>query len=161
MADSHRIQKHLPESSDAEGVDKPHRWESAVLAAYVRMLGGTQRAAANLADVGKRTVRRWENSKWWPDAEAEAHRRWLQKASAKARLALLEVLDDMDPETRDGATLRFVSERLLSGLEPPKLRQEITGKDGGPIEVSDAREQLAAKLVEIKRRRNEDSEGEE
>lgn len=39
-----------------------------------------------------------------------------------------------------------------------KVRQEVTGKDGGPIQVEDAREKLMAKITDIASRKEEKSD---
>ena len=51
-----------------QGVQKPHDWDKAVSVAYLRLRNDSQADAAKSAGVGERTVRRWENSEWWPKA---------------------------------------------------------------------------------------------
>jgi len=128
------------------------------MGAYVRILGGTQREAGEAAGVTMRTVGNWERSDWWDDALAEARELWLTEATAQARKTLLRILEDTDPETRDARTVRWLLERVDERLLPPKQRQEITGKDGGPIEVAPARERLEAKIRAIRERRLEEAE---
>jgi len=43
----------------------PHDWDSAVLAAGMRILGGLQREAAEAVDVDRSTIQRWEAADWW------------------------------------------------------------------------------------------------
>lgn len=99
-------------------VKKPQDYDKALSVAYLRLLGATQETAAERAGVGIRTIRSWEYSDWWPDAIAEASRRWLQGLEAKAR-AKLEA--DMD------ASLALkILERRLPELAPPTQRTDLT-----------------------------------
>jgi len=109
----------------------PSDREAAASVAYLRICGSTQKEAAEAVGISERTVRNWELSDWWSEIEAEASRRWLKGASAQARRALHSFA------ATDPATARFLGERLIPELAPPRLRQslKLTGKAGGPVVV--------------------------
>ena len=111
-------------------VKRPRNWDKAISVAYLRATGDSQEAAANQAGICERTVTAWEASPWWPDAVAEAHKRWLNGCDAKARRALRRALDD---PLNYAQTARWWADRRIPELEPPKVRNEVTGKDGAPL----------------------------
>lgn len=111
-------------------VQRPMDWDKAVAAAYLRLIGHTQLEAAKGAGVGERTVARWENSSFWPEACEEAADRWLSHLVEHSRRSLLDGVKK-DPEL----SLK-VLERTDPRLAPPKLKAELTGKDGGPVEFT-------------------------
>ena len=108
------------------------QWEKAVLVAYFRSIDLTQEAAAKGAGVGVRTVIRWEQSEWWLTAVKEAHERWLSKIICGAKAAIVDGLTNVDESAAMG---RWVAERMIGELHPPRRRLEHTGKGGGPIET--------------------------
>lgn len=117
----------------AEGGDEvqaPKDRDRALSVAYLRLTGSSQEEAATAAGVGERTVARWETCSWWPGFLDEAGDRWLAGVKARARKALIRILDASDP---DPATVRFSLERLLPGFEPPKVKAELSGVDGDAI----------------------------
>lgn len=114
---------------------RPQDWAQAVLAAYWIGLGFTDAESATLSGCGTRTVGRWKVSEWWPQAEAEAHRRFLTVMSAETKRSVLDVVRDRNPLTRDPATIRWAAERLIDGLAKPAEKLVMTGKDGGPVEI--------------------------
>lgn len=112
-------------SGAADPIGKPRDWDKCVAAAYLRAIGKSQAAAAEGAGVSERSVLEWEKCSWWPDAQAEAHDRWLNNVTAKARGALLEGLTESKPELA-----LSVLERIEKRLSPAKQRHEHVGLIG-------------------------------
>lgn len=101
-------------------VRKPHDWEKATSAAFLRILGATQQEAADSVGVARQTVVKWEHSEWWPEAMDDAKQRWLAGLHAKARVSVENGL-------QDDARLAFM---VLERLEPtlhPKAALEVSG----------------------------------
>lgn len=118
-------------ADSGENEQRPRDWEKALSVAYLRCLGQTQAVAAEAAGVGERTIQAWEASSWWHTAVAEANSRWLAGVSEKAKRALAISLD-----SNDAQSARWVLERLLPAMAPPKQRSEISGADGSaPVVV--------------------------
>ena len=113
---------------EIQSVSRPHDWQQAVNAAYIRALGGTQVASAQSAGVSRRTVQAWEASHWWEDALAEAVDLWLRDVTAVARGQLLTHLVEgtADPLR----VLERIDRRLAS-----KARVEHVGDGGGAIVI--------------------------
>jgi len=109
----------MPEAAEnRDPVKKPHDWDKAVSAAYLRLLGQIQETVADSVGISPRTLHSWEHSSWWVTATAEAQGRWLSGLEAKARLKLLE---DMD------ANLALkIAERRFPALAPPTQRTDLT-----------------------------------
>ncbi len=101
-------------------VRKPKNWDKAVSAAYLRVLGSTQADTAKSVGVSERTVRSWEGSKWWPNAESEARNRWLKGIVDQAMAGLSDVLAN-----RDANTVRWVLERRMPEFAPPKMQHHV------------------------------------
>ena len=122
-------------------VEKPQDWEKAVSAAYMRLLGAPQRVAAEAADIGARTLIRWEKSDWWPKALEEANDRWFHRLTSASRRTLLKAIR----KGRSDQALT-VLERVDPRLMPPKQRHELSGPDGGaiPTEVTVTRRVITA-----------------
>lgn len=133
-------------STDKSATTRPMDWDKAISVALLRSLGQTQDAAAEGAGVSERTVCAWEKSAWWPDAQAEAHQRWLSGAVEKAKIAIYDAMEPAsgvminpitgermldaegeplkapnDPRVRSDMS-RYVADRLISELAPPKQR---------------------------------------
>lgn len=135
-----------PETS---AVEKPRDWEKAIDAARLRMAGLTQKDAAEAAGIGERTLRVYESCKWWPTAMEEARKGWLQGVQLQAMGGIAKALDDPNEYAK---MARWLAERLMPELAPPKQGHEHTGKDGGPIllgrsDIEDIREILAQRLT--------------
>lgn len=114
---------------------RPRNWANAVAAAYLRAIGGTQKAAAEAAGCSERTLRTWEGADWWPDAMEEARDRWLVNLTAAARGTLLKVV------SRGNAQLALaVLERLDLALAPATVRVDLNAMD--PKQLTD--DELAA-----------------
>ena len=113
-----------------ETVETPHDWEKVVSVAYLRATGDTQKEAAAKAGCSERTVRVWEHSPFWPKAQFEANRRWLQGVEAFARRGIMSALVDNGEYAQ---MARWVAERTIPEMIPPKQRRELSGPDGGPI----------------------------
>lgn len=96
---------------------RPWSWDKAVSAAHLRATDHTQEEAAKLAGVGARTLARWEQSPWWPQAMAEALVRWRSGLLAASRKSLAAGVKN-DPDL----ALKIV-ERLDPELRPPKVHQ--------------------------------------
>ena len=141
----------------SDPVQKPHSWDKAVSASYLRLLGGTQEGVAESVGIGVRTLIRWEKCSWWPQVEAEATSRWLAGLRGKAMGALDDLVDIREP-----ATVRFVAERAIPEMAPPKIRQEVTGEDGGPIrfeeltkaELQERKAHLANRIAALQQGQN-------
>lgn len=112
--------------------DDPRKWEKAVSAAYLRSIGYTLEKAAKGAGMGVRTLIRWEQSEWWPRAVWEAHQRWLSGIVCGAKGAIVDGLRDHEEKAVMG---RWVAERTIAELFPPRKLHEVTGKGGGPIQT--------------------------
>lgn len=108
-------------------VEAPRDWETALSVAFLRESGSTQREAAKIAGVSARTVERWEASGWWPDAVAQAGRRWLPGVIHRARRALWQQMEtdgdlafrflkEVDPAIREPMGRGAVSETELRAL---------------------------------------------
>lgn len=111
-------------------VGKPHDWDKAVAAAYLRMIGLSQVDAANGAGIGERTIVRWEQCSWWQDARDEASDRWLNDLVAESRATLMKSIKAGDP-----IRALQVLERRDQRLAPPAHQIEHHGPDGGPIPI--------------------------
>ena len=132
-----------PTSAAVEDVvQKPQDWEMVISVAYLRLTGSTQEQAALGAGCGERTIREWETCSWWPEAEAEANRRWLRGMDARARDAINRAFGDPDQYAQ---TARWWGERRIAELAPPKQRTEHSGKVG----LVDARELTDQQLAKI------------
>lgn len=111
------------------GVSKPRSWDKAVSVAFVRLIGGSQEAAADSAGCARRQIVEWERSPWWPDAVAEARTRWFQGGDQRTMRALYQALSDGDANTA-----RWWADRRIPELQPPK--QRLSGPDGGAIPIT-------------------------
>jgi hypothetical protein len=130
-------------ADENDPVQSPSDLDKALSAAYLRYLGMSQKEAASRVGIGERTLRRWEDCSWWAEVKAEAAERWLGGLMEDARAGL------KDGVRGDGHLALKVLERLDDRLAPPKLRTELTGRDGGPIQhedVTDTRDKIAKKL---------------
>ncbi len=96
-------------------VEKPQNRAKSVSAAYLRLLGLSQKKAAKGAGIGERTLARWELSDWWPDACAEAVDRWMQQLEIEARSTVMQAVKEGDV-----ATAWKVLERIDRRLAPPR-----------------------------------------
>jgi len=94
--------------------DGPKDRDKALRAAAFRMLGATQAEAATAAEVGIRSLRRWESAEWWPalcdEARTTVH-------LDLERLALRTVQGAM--QSGDAATARWALERLRPDVWGP------------------------------------------
>lgn len=106
----------LVPSGDSQAVQAPADWDKAVSAAYFRALGGSQAAAAEAAGVSERTVRAWEASPWWPEAQRQALARWRSDLTAASRKSLLDAV------AVDGD----LALKLLERLDPSLSGKELT-----------------------------------
>ena len=74
-----------------DGMPQPPFWEKAVLSAYYRLLGGTQKQAGAAVGRSERTIRTWESdAAFWTRATEAARQRWLGEVIAVARRRLLQ-----------------------------------------------------------------------
>jgi hypothetical protein len=135
---------------------KPRDWDKAISVAYIRMIGFpnvTQKQAATEAGTSERSVRAWEASPWWPDAQAEARQRWLRGGDAAAMSGILEGMKD---PAEYAQMSRYWADRRIPELTPPRQRKEHTGPDGGPIQhvthdlsnLTDEELELAEQLIQ-------------
>lgn len=106
----------------SETCDRPADWDKAVSAAYMRLLGASQEASAKGVGLSRRTLIRYEASDWWPDAQAEADRRWLADVTAATKARLLQTLRESD----DLGGLLRVAERLIPDLRPGPTQHDVT-----------------------------------
>ena len=112
-------------AGNLDPVTKPHNREKALSACLFRLLGATQREAAESARVGERTLRQWEKCSWWIALEDEARARWCRGLAAKARVTLEKGIEDGDLRSA-----RWALERLEPRLRPSVGPPEVTGLDG-------------------------------
>ena len=101
-------------------VTKPHNWDKSVSAAYLRLLGISQKKAAKGAGIGERTLARWELSEWWPEACREAVDRWMQQLEIEARSTVMQAITEGDV-----TTAWKVLERLDKRLAPPRQSHDV------------------------------------
>ena len=101
-------------------VKKPQDWDKSVSAAYLRLLGLSQKKAAKGAGLGERTLARYELSEWWPDACREAVDRWMQQLEIEARTTVMVAV-----KNGDVGTAWKVLERLDRRLAPPRQSHGI------------------------------------
>lgn len=134
-------------------VEEPRDWDTAVAAAYIRVIGGTQKQAAAAAGCGERTLRDWENSDFWERAKQEAADRWLNGVVAHSRKTIIQHLEG--PDGDPNLALKLL-ERLDDKLLPPKVRAEHSGPNGGPIETKElgnvTEADIAAQLKKLNER---------
>ena len=117
-------------ADNSQGVGKARDWDNAISVAYLRLCDGSQEDAAKAVGVGVRTVRRWENSDWWPEACREAESRWLKGLVFISMQTVFKAIEGGD------AALAFkVAERHIKALAPPSQRHEHSGPDGAPIQT--------------------------
>lgn len=94
------------------------------MAAYLRLLGASQKAAAAAIGRSERTIRNWEaETALWTKASEEARQRWLTEVTAMARRQLLKGL-----MTADAEMALKVIERLDADLAPPAHRLKHEGQ---------------------------------
>jgi sulfur carrier protein ThiS len=97
-------------------------WEKRVIAAYLRMLGHSQKAVAAAVNRNVRTIRNWENeTATWTQARDEAAARWLSDLVDAARGTVLTAV-----QGGDAALALSILERRLPELAPPKSRVELS-----------------------------------
>ena len=94
-------------------VRNPRDWDKAVSCAYLRSLGASQEESADRAGCSAETLGGWEHSDWWPEAQLEAHNRWLSGVRDGARRGLLKALND---DAEYALTARWACERLFVEL---------------------------------------------
>jgi hypothetical protein len=106
-----------------DGTPCPPFWEKCVLAAYLRLLGGSQPQAAAAVGRSVRAVRYWEADKTlWARATAAAKDRWLGEITSLARRQLLKAMT-----TADGELSLKLLERLDEALAPAAQRHKHDG----------------------------------
>jgi DNA-binding XRE family transcriptional regulator len=107
----------------SETAAHPRHWEKRVLAAYLRMMGGTQQAAAAAVGRSERTIRDWEADRpSWIVARDEARQRWREELTDASRLALLNTI-----KQGNGYLALQVLERTDDDLSPRKDHVDISG----------------------------------
>jgi hypothetical protein len=117
--------------SNAGTIQGPHDWDKVVSAAYQRSLGATQAETAIIVGVTRRTIHEWEKGIFWSKALAEAQSRWMSGVVARTRKGILDALSD----PKEYALMaRFVAERAIDELKPPRQTKEIVGGGGGPVQ---------------------------
>ena len=106
---------------------RPRNWDRRVSAAYLRMSGLGQAAAAKAIGINARTLRGWESeTDLWSAARNEARDRWFNDAEDAARQAVLKSM------RRGNADLGLkVLERIDRRLAPPV--QRVDGKVEGEM----------------------------
>lgn len=124
-----------------------HAKKRAFLAAYAEV--GTITRAAELAGVSRRTHTNWlndiENGPAYAEAFATAGQQACDRLEQEARRRAIEgTLKPVFHKGEECGVVREYSDTLLiflmKGAMPEKYRervsQEVTGKDGGPLEVT-------------------------
>jgi len=125
----------------ADGTPIPPFYEKAVLAAYYRLLGGTQKQAGAAVGRTERTVRTWEaDVSLWSKAREAARQRWLGEVISLARRRLLQtmlaaaadlalkLLERIDPELAPATQRHKVHHEVGQGLSG--LLAAFGGQDG-------------------------------
>ena len=108
----------------SDGTRIPVFWEKCILAAYWRLLGGSQKAASTAVGRKKRTIRNLEaNTALWTRAVNAAKERWLGEITSLARRQLLKALT-----TADGDLSLKILERLDDALAPAAHRLKHEGQ---------------------------------
>ena len=108
----------MTSAASAGSTPAPRYWEKAVLCAYYRLLGATQKAAGAAVGRSERTVRVWEADRTlWTRASEEARQRWLGEVTSAARHSLLKAALGAD-----GDLALKILERLDPDLAPPTQR---------------------------------------
>jgi len=102
---------------------KPQKWDKCVSAAYLRLLGATQKQAGKQVGVHDDTIHVWEHRPWWPDAVFEARSRWLRGGDAAAMRGLLKAFDDPEEYAQHA---RWWADRRIPEMAPPKQRVDST-----------------------------------
>ncbi len=101
--------------------------------------GATYELAAGYAGITYKTLNEWMNSK---SEFCEA----IKKAEGAGAMTWLTMIEQATPDDWHAAAWKL--ERRYPHMYGRNVTQmEVTGKDGGPIEINDARAQLAAKLA--------------
>ena len=96
-----------------------------VSAAYLRIIGHTQKETATAVGRSERRIRDWENSVHWPGAQAEARARWLDEAGDAARRAVLKSIS---------AGNAMLGMDLLSRIEPALSGKQKVEHSGIPAQ---------------------------
>lgn len=118
-------------------VRKPHSWEKAVMAAYLLATDHTQAEAAELAGIAPRSLWDWMHSDWWGQAKQEGIERWNSEIIALARVGIKSGLRDSD---ESAAMSKYVADRMIPELAPPKVRQEVSVSHEGWLDELDKQE---------------------
>ena len=107
-------------------LDRPQDWDKWTMAAYLRLLGASQKAAGAAIGRSERTIRNWEaREALWAQATAAAHRRWLTEVTGLARRQLLKALT-----SADGDLALKVLERIDTALAPATQRHKVQHEVG-------------------------------
>jgi hypothetical protein len=116
-------------------VARPNDWDTACSAAYLRLLGATQKQAAEGAGCSVRSIGVWETCSWWADALAEARQRWLRGGDAAAMTGIMKALKD---DREYAAMSKYWADRRIPELAPPSHKVDATvgGPAGGPLEIT-------------------------
>ena len=112
-----------------ERAPRPKHWDNMVRAAMMRVLGATQKEAAEAAGRSERTIRDWEASPLWREALVEVEGLWLVDLK---HAAMGTVLRNVALNPMLGWD---ILQRLVPALAPQAKRMELTGKNGGPIQT--------------------------
>ena len=128
------------------GVKRPAHWDKRVSAAYLRIMGKTQKQAAEAVGRNERTLREWEGEDSWAAARAEAEERWCADGLDLARQTIHRGVR-ANPDLA-----KWFLERVDPRFAPPKQRTEHTGRDGGPIQTEEvvlSDDERAARIAAI------------
>ena len=113
---------------------RPNNWEKIVMAAYMLALGATHAEAAKTAGCSSRAIRDWNKKEWWEDAKREGVERWQSEIVALTRKGIKQALKDPDEYA---ATSKYVADRMISELAPPKIRQDVNVSHEGWLDELD------------------------
>ena len=98
----------------------PQDWDKVVAAAYLRLRGLPMMDCAKGVNCGYRSIRRWINSDFWPQACEEATSRWMHDLRSESKVTLLKGIRAGDTER----ALKIL-ERTEPQLAPPAQQHEI------------------------------------
>jgi hypothetical protein len=108
--------------------------------------GDTELLTAERVGISDRQLRNWKTHALWPEALAEAEKRWFPDTR---RLAMGTIRRHI--QRGNVAVAQWFAERQIRELAPPRTRLEHTGKDGGPIETEISLRDVARSIMEVLR----------
>lgn len=104
----------------------PQHWEKRVLAAYLLMMGETWAATSAKVGRSETTLANWHRHASWPEAKAEAERRWLYDVKDASRRAVYQQIDagdgDLGFKVLERLDDAFAVKQKADGISPQVLQ---------------------------------------